>query len=190
MDSPSPSGASWPRWRRVRTPPRKRSLPAVGANHGRSSATYGASDALPPWLAPEVHCYGWAMRKLPTSRASSAAPDWASQQPGAASSTARSIMSRSTASTGGSEASASQDTVRRGDGTRAQNVSSSPPGSQLDSTMIGRPPPATARVDYRVMDCRSQGGIDQTCAEVADSNGARDPFEQLMLIGSSLYASG
>ena len=159
MDSPSPSGASWPRWRRVRTPPRKRSLPAAGANHGRSSATRGASDALPPWLTPEVHCYGWVMRKLLASRASNAAPDWASQRPGAASSTARSIMSRSTASTGGSVASASQDTVRRGDGTRAQNVSSSPAGSQLDATMVGGPRPAAAGVDHRLMDCPSQAAL-------------------------------
>jgi hypothetical protein len=29
---------------------------------------------------------------------------------------------------------------------------------------------------YRGVDCRSQGGIDGTCAEVADSNGAGGPM--------------
>jgi hypothetical protein len=38
--------------------------------------------------------------------------------------------------------------------------------------MIGAPRPAATGVDYRPMDCRSQGGIEETCAEVADWNGA------------------
>jgi hypothetical protein len=47
--------------------------------------------------------------------------------------------------------------------------------------MIAGPHPAGPRVDY-CLDRGSRGAIDGTFAEVANSNGAGGPFEQLVLI--------